>query len=200
MTLLLPAVLSGIADKGATTEGAAAMMSMLAGANLDIRALDNVAGLFSGGGSAVASLMKAGTNNFAPALFGAKSGALVVALSSASGLKSSSVINLVAIVVPIVLMFFRKFVGEKELNAGSLASLLSSQRLSLQGALDSRLAGALGFGSPGAFLSGLGGPASDATRRADAAVATGAGVAVRTGRPAGASNAHPQALSPASRP
>ena len=44
--------------------------------------------MFRGGGSGVKALMKAGTSSLVPALFGDKSGALVNALSSASGLKS----------------------------------------------------------------------------------------------------------------
>lgn len=184
MTSLLPAVLGGIANKGATTEGASGLMSLIKGANLDVNALGNIAGLFGGGGSAMNSLMKVGANSLVPALFGNKSGGLVSALSSAAGIKSTSATNLIAMVVSVVFMFLKKFIGEKGLNANSLASLLSSQGPSLKGALDSRITNALGFANPAAFLSGLGSQATDTAARAGAAVAAGAGataVAAKSG-------------------
>ena len=171
LTSLLPAVLGGIARKGATADGATDLMSLIKHSDLDVGSLGNVAGMFRGGGSGVKALMKAGTSSLVPALFGDKSGALVNALSSASGLKSPSATNLVAMVVPIVLMLLKKLIGEKGLNASSLSSLLASQGPHLEGALDSRLTGALGFGSPAAFLGSIGGAAADTARRAGAAIA-----------------------------
>jgi outer membrane protein OmpA-like peptidoglycan-associated protein len=125
--------------------------------------------------------MKVGANSLVPALFGNKSGGLVSALSSAAGIKSTSATNLIAMVVSVVFMFLKKFIGEKGLNANSLASLLSNQGPSLKGALDSRITNALGFANPAAFLSGLGGQAADTAARAGAAVAAGAGAAVAAG-------------------
>ena len=180
LTSLLPAVLGGIAQKGATPDGATSLMSLINGANLDVNSLGNIAGLFGGGGAGVSGLLKAGTSSLVPALFGDKSGALVNALSSSSGIKSSSATNLIAMVVPLILTFLKKFIGDKGLNASSLASLLSSQGPSLQGALDSRITGALGFASPAAFLGGLGGQAADAAKRAGAALSAGAGAAAST--------------------
>ncbi len=177
---LLPAVLGGIAQKGSTTNGAAALMSVINGANLDVSTLGNIAGLFGGGGSGMRNLMQAGTGNLVPALFGEKSGQLVNALSSVSGIKSSSATNLVAMVVPLVMMFLKKFIGDQGLNANSLASLLRSQGPNLKGALDSHLTTALGFASPAAFLGGIGGEAAATAKRTGAAVASSAGAAAST--------------------
>jgi len=177
LTSLLPAVLGGIAQKGATPDGAAGLLSLINGANLDVKSLGNLAGLFGGGESGVNALLKAGTSSLVPALFGDKSGALVNALSTGSGIKTSSATNLLAMVVPLLLTFLKKFIGENGLNARSLASLLGEQAPNLQGALDSRLTGALGFASPAAFIGGITGPAADAARRAGAAIAGGAGAA-----------------------
>lgn len=174
---LLPAVLGGIAQKGATPQGASGLMSLINGANLDVSSLGNIAGLFGGGGSGVNALLKAGTSSLVPGLFGDKAGALVNALSSSSGIKTASATNLLAMIVPLVLTFLKKFFGDKGLNANSLSSLLSSQGPNLQGALDSRMSSALGFASPGAFLSGLGGQAADTAMRAGTAVAGGAAAA-----------------------
>ncbi len=174
LTSLLPTVLGCIARKGATADGASGLLSLLNNSPLDVGALGNIAGMFSGGGAGVNALMKAGTSGLVPALFGDKSGALVNALSSASGLKNSSATNLIAMVVPLVLTLLKKLIGEKGLNATSLSSLLSSQGPQLQGALDSRLTSALGFANPAAFLSGLGGAAADTARRAGATISGGA--------------------------
>jgi len=171
---LLPAVLGSVAQKGATADGASSLLSMINSPKLDANLLGNVAGLFGGGGSGVSELLKLGTSTLVPALFGDKSASLVNALSSAAGIKSSSATNLIAMVVPLVFAFLKKFVGEKGLNASSLSSLLASQGPNLQGALDSRITGALGFPSASAFLGGLGTQAADAARRTGAAVASGA--------------------------
>jgi outer membrane protein OmpA-like peptidoglycan-associated protein len=176
----MPAVLGSVAQKGATTQGASSLMSLINGANLDVSSLGNIGGLFGGGGAGANALLKAGTSNLVPAVFGDKSGALGNALSSASGIKSSSATNLLAMVVPLILTFLKKFISDKGLNASSLSSLLASQGPNLQGALDSRITSALGFASPTAFLGGLGAQAADATKRAGAAIAGGAGTAVNT--------------------
>ena len=156
-------------------------MSLINGANLDVSSLGNIGGLFSGGGAAANALLKAGTSNLVPAVFGDKSSALVNALSSASGIKSSSATNLLAMVVPLILTFLKKFISDKGLNASSLSSLLASQGPNLQGALDSRFTSALGFASPTAFLGrARAAQATDAAKRAGAAIAGGAGAAANT--------------------
>ena len=177
ITSLLPTVLGSVAAKGATPDGAASLLSLINGANLDTSALGNVAGLFGGGGSAMNSLLKLGSSSLVPSLFGDKAGALVSALSSSSGMKTSSSTNLLAMIVPLVLMVLKKLIGERGLKPSSLATLLGEQGDNLKASLDPRLTGALGFSSPAAFLSGLGGQAADAAARAGAAVATGAGAA-----------------------
>ena len=177
LTSLLPAVLGSVAQKGATPEGASGVMSLINGANLDVNSLGGVAGLFGGSGAGMNGLLKAGTTSLVPALFGGKSSALVSALSSASGIKTSSATNLIAMVVPLILTFLKKYIGDNGLNASSLSSLFASQGPSLQGALDSRLTGALGFASPAAFVGGLGGQAASMAKGAGAAIARGASTA-----------------------
>jgi outer membrane protein OmpA-like peptidoglycan-associated protein len=174
LSALLPAVVGAIAQKGSTTDGASSLMSLINSSNLNAGTLTNIGGLFGGAGTGANDLLKIGTTQLVPALFGDKAGGLVNALSSASGIRPASATNLVALVVPMVLALLKKLIGERGLGASSLASLLGGQGQYLQGALDPRITSALGFASPGALLSGLGGAAADTARRAGAAVTGGA--------------------------
>ncbi len=123
------------------------------------------------------AMLKSSTNSLVPALLGDKSGAVVNALSATSGIKNSSAASLLAMSVPLALTVLKKFIGDKGLSANSLAPLLASQGSNLQGLLDSRMTGALGFSSPGAFLSGLSGQAAETAKRAGAALAGGTAAA-----------------------
>ncbi len=174
LTALLPAVLGSIAQKGATPQGASGLMSLINGAPLDTRSLGDLAGLLGGGGQGMSALLAAGSGSLVPALLGDKGGALASMLSSMSGIKDSSATRLLGMVVPLALTFLKKFIGDKGLDANALSALLASQGPQLQGALDSRMSGALGFASPAAFLGGLGSQAPEAARRAGTAVAGGA--------------------------
>jgi len=180
--MLLPLLLGGIAQKGATPQGATSLLSLINGDNVDVGALGNIAGLFGGGGDGVNALMKAGAGGLVSGLFGEKGGALANALSSASGLKSGSATNLLAVVVPLVLAFMKKFIGARGLNAGTLATLLAGQGPHLKDSLDSRLTGALGYSGPAAFLGGLGSQASSVAR---SAAAGSAAVAATTAKKKG---------------
>jgi outer membrane protein OmpA-like peptidoglycan-associated protein len=177
LTSLLPAVLGGIAQKGATAEGASSLLSMINGSNLDTGILDNVAGLFGTGNNTMSSLMKLGTSTLVPALFGDKSGGLVNALAGVAGIKGSSATNLIAMVVPLIFTFLKNYISKNNLSATSLSSLFKGQGEYLSKSLDSRITGALGYASPAAMLSSLGGAAADAAQRAGAAMANGAGAA-----------------------
>ncbi|WP_164932005.1 OmpA family protein [Janthinobacterium sp. 17J80-10] len=180
LSSLLPAVLGVITRKGATPDGASGLISLLNGANLDTSALANPAGLFGAGGAGINNLLKAGTGSLVPALFGDKSTAVANTLASSSGIKTTSAASLIAMAVPLVMTVLKKFIGENGLNASSLASLLAGQVPHLQGAIDNRMAGALGFASPSAFLGGLGGKAAAASGAASSA-ATAATVATKSG-------------------
>ena len=180
LSSLLPAVLGGVAQKGATPEGAASLLSLVNGSNLDTGILDNVAGLFGTGNNTMSSLMKLGTSTLVPALFGDKAGGLVNALAGAAGIKSSSATNLLAMAVPLIFTFLKKYIGQNNLSAASLSSLLKGQGEFLAPSLDGRITGALGYASPAAMLSSLSGAAAGAAKSAGAALATGAGAAAST--------------------
>jgi outer membrane protein OmpA-like peptidoglycan-associated protein len=168
----LPALLGSIARQGATPSGAQGLLSLLNNPAVNTGVLGNIAGMFSGGGQQATSMMSAGSG-LLNSLLGDKAGGLAGTLASVAGLKSSqSATNLLALIVPLVLGFIKKFVSDNGLNANGLASLLGSQGSFLQGALDSRLTSALGFTSPAAMLGSLAGKAGDAMHTAGSAAAS----------------------------
>ena len=176
LSAALPALLGSIALKGATTDGAQSILSLLDSPAVNTGALGNLSGLLSGGQQSNA-LMTSGSG-LLTSLLGDKFGALAGSLASIAGLKNSqSASNLLALLAPIVLGFIKKFVGDKRLEATGLASLLGSQGQFLQGALDKRLTSALGFQSPSAMLGSLGGKAEAAMGAAGAAIGS-AGAAI----------------------
>jgi len=158
---LVPVVLGSVAQKGATPESASDLLSLINSANLDVTLLGDIARLFGGSGAD----LRAGTSSLVPALFGDKSGAHINALSSASGIKSSSATILIAIVVPLILTVLKKYIGDKGLDARSLASLLANQVPKLQGALDSRMTNEVGLARPAAPPRGPGGQAPVIAKR-----------------------------------
>jgi outer membrane protein OmpA-like peptidoglycan-associated protein len=180
LSSLLPAVLGGVAQKAQTSDGLSSLMSLINSPSVDTGILDNVAGLFGSGGSGVSSLMKLGTSTLVPALFGDKAGGLVNALAGAAGIKSSSATNMLAMAVPLIFSFLKKYISKNNVSPSALATLLKGQGPHLSNSLDSRLTSALGYASPAAMLSGLGGAAADTAKRAGAAVASGAGAAAST--------------------
>jgi outer membrane protein OmpA-like peptidoglycan-associated protein len=167
----LPALLASIARQGSTPRGAQGLLSLLNNPAVSTGVLGNIGGLFSGGGQQATSMVTAGSGLLS-SLLGDKAGGLASTLASVAGLKSSqSATNLLALAVPIVLGFIKKFVGDNGLNANGLASLLGSQGSFLQGALDSRLTSALGFTSPAAMLGSLASKSGDAMHAAGSAAA-----------------------------
>jgi outer membrane protein OmpA-like peptidoglycan-associated protein len=152
---------------------------------VDSNLLSNVGGLFAGGGAQARAVMGTGSS-LLTSLLGDKAGGMASALASVAGLRSSqSATNLMALVVPLVLAFLKKYVGANALNAGGLASLLGGQGQYLQGALDSRLTNALGFANPAALVGALSGKAGDTLQAAGAAAAGAAGKVADSAQRAG---------------
>lgn len=171
LSSLLPVLLGGVAQKAQTSGGLTQLMGMLNGPELNTGVLDNVGGLFDSGGDGISSLIKLGTSTLLPALFGDKAGGLATALAGMSDIKHSSATSLIAMAAPLLLTVIKKYVGQNNLDAGSLATLLKGQGQHLSGALDNRLTGALGFANPSAFLGSLGGTLGSGARAAASAAA-----------------------------
>jgi OOP family OmpA-OmpF porin len=184
----LPALLGGLMQKGSTASGAATLMSLLNTPGLDTGIVGNL-GSSLGGGEKTSALLKLG-GSLLPGIFGDRTGSLVNAIGAISGLSSSSAPNFMALLVAMVLGFLKKHVTQNRLDGDALANLLAGQGDFLKAKLDSRVASALGFASPMAFLSSLTGAAGRAADTAGAAVGRAADtVGAAAGRAAGAAGA-----------
>jgi hypothetical protein len=158
---LLPAVVAATALSGASPGGAAPLLSLLQSPAIDVGVLDSVQGLFGGNGARAVALTRTGAEP-ARDLLGKTSVALVGALTAGSWIKPTSVTNLLAMAVPLVLAVLKKLVSDHRLDARGLRSVLGRQGPHLHRALDIGMTRALGFASSAAFVESLGAQAREA--------------------------------------
>lgn len=149
LSALLPAVLGGMAQKASTADGANGLLSLVTGPNVDTGILGNLDALFGGGGSKATALMSVGSTLLG-SLFGDKVGGLSNALASMAGIKSSTATSLMGLAAPIAFGAIKKYVVDNKVDASALMNLFGGQAKTLQGAVDSRLAGVLGLATPAA--------------------------------------------------
>ena len=154
MGAAIPAVLAGLAQQGSTPSGAAQLYETITSPQIDPGLASDFSG-WLGGGNKTASLLSQGSA-LLKGLFGEKIGAVADAISSVSGMKMASVSTLLSLAVPGIFAFLKRYLGQNRMDAGGLATLLAGQREHLRSGLDDRITSALGFASPGAFLSSLG--------------------------------------------
>ncbi|MDN0075467.1 OmpA family protein [Crenobacter sp. SG2303] len=186
ISTLVPAVLGGIAQEGATPEGAQGLLSALDSVPTDIH-LPEQFGKQLATPESRDELQQIG-HGLLNQLFGDKIDALTDAVSSVSGighavsghageqitLASGGDISrevsggLLTLVTPAIFSVVKKVVGENKLDAGGLSRLLSEQHDTLLGALNPQLTSMLGFGSATAFLGSLTGKFSEAAQDAEA--------------------------------
>jgi outer membrane protein OmpA-like peptidoglycan-associated protein len=188
----MPALLASLAQQGSTAAGASQLYRTITAPEVDTGLLGNL-GAWLGGRKAgsAPSLAETALGSLFP---GQKATALAGAIGAISGMKSSSVTGLLGLAAPVLFAFLKNFLTQGKMDAGGLASLLSGQHQYLEKGLDDRVAGALGFGSVGAFVSSLSsgvmgqaagaagrvtGAARDAARGATEAAGTAYASAVR---------------------
>ena len=169
---LVPVLLGGMASKASTPSGASSLFSMLTGPNVDTGLAGNLGSLLASGQTS--SILPQGSSLLS-GLFGSeKASGLGSALAGVTGMNTASAGNLIALVLPFLFSILKKFIGERSLNPGGLASLLLGQREFLSGKLEPRLTTALGLGSPATLLSGLGNAAAPAVSAAGSTAAAAA--------------------------
>ncbi len=147
---LAPTILAGMLGKANDTSAMGNIFNMMSGVKPDI--LNNLGGLL-GGGNLAHGDPKDMAGSLMGSLFGAKVPAILNALSSFAGLKSSSTSSLLGLVGPLVMGVLGKRIAGDGLNAAGLANLLLGQKGNIMGALPSGLGSIMGL----ADLGGVGG-------------------------------------------
>ena len=174
----LPALLAGVMQQGATPSGLPELFRSLTSAQVDPGLMSRLGGMLASGDKSV--LTQGGT--LLNSLFGDRTGAMTSAISSMSGMKTSSVGTLLALAGPAVFSYLKGYLVQNNLDIGGLAKLLAGQGEHLRSGLDDRITRALGFPGSGAFLSSLaskfaGRATGTAAKMASAARDAGSGVA-----------------------
>lgn len=123
---LVPTVLSSVINKSSTPEGANTVAQM-ANEQYKTGIMDNIGSLLSGGGSGISGLLSG--------LFGNKTDLIGNLISNFAGVKSSTSSSLLSLVAPALLSLIGKHAAGNNLNAGSLASFLGSQKNAVEAAL-----------------------------------------------------------------
>lgn len=155
---VLPVVLGGLATKTSEPIGAGQLVTLLQNGGHDGRLLTNLSESLSNKESA-SGILEAGSGIIS-SLFGTKGGAIASAISTVSGVKSSSVTSLMNLVAPIVMgAVGKEATAHGGLTASGLTSLLASQKDSILSALPAGLGtllgGSLGLGSLAGGFSNL---------------------------------------------
>lgn len=154
---IVPSVLGGLVDKATSSSEGAATIANLAKESSNEGFLGNLSGFLGGGDS----LLSKGAGLLSGLFGDAKSNLLSTLISQFSGVKSSSASSLLSMAAPAVLGLLGNHAKTNNLDAGGLASLLSSQKSSILNALPSGL-------SLGSVFTGWG--AGDAVSSATSAV------------------------------
>jgi outer membrane protein OmpA-like peptidoglycan-associated protein len=144
---VLPALLGGVIEKSREPSAFQQVFSLLTDPANDasvLRQPDGLLGMLGQGGGGLAGLAA----KFLPLLFGGRTDGLVSAIASYAGIKSSSAQSLLRLGAPLVLGYLGDRVRKEGLGASALASLLGTQRDSIQRALPSVLAGFLSPAAP----------------------------------------------------
>jgi outer membrane protein OmpA-like peptidoglycan-associated protein len=159
---IVPSVLGGLLSKSSAADGAGSLLNMAKEAH-GSGILGSLGDFFGENGS---SLLSKGAD-LLKGLFGDKADGIVNGVASMAGIKGSSVSSLMSMAAPVALGTLGKHVTENNLDAGGLASFLTSQKSSILSNAPSFLSGLLGLGS-------LSGAASNATDQLRGAATTAA--------------------------
>lgn len=139
---VLPALLSGIANKSSTSDGASELLNVMKSGGYD-RGGPSLASALSGP-DGLKGLVAAGAP-LLNSIFGSKSNSIIDWLGSFGGVSKSSASTLLGLAAPVVLGQIGKLVSGSGWNASSLMNLMASQKPFLSDA-PAGLAGVLGAG------------------------------------------------------
>jgi OmpA-OmpF porin, OOP family len=163
MGAAVPAILSGLLQKGSNTSGAGEILDLIKGGGHDGGILSNLGGLFGGD----SNMLSAGSGILG-SIFGDKIGSIASVISSVTGMGSGSSSSLLSMAAPLVMGVLGKKVASEGLSASGLMNLFSSEKDSITSALPAGLGSVLGLGG----LGGLGNLGSGIGNMADKAKST----------------------------
>jgi OmpA-OmpF porin, OOP family len=157
MAGILPSVLGGMVSKASSGGAGAEEVFSAAKENHSAGLLGGLGNFFNDGGG----LLNKGLG-IVQGLFGNKTSGIIDTIASFAGIKKSSASSLLSLAAPVAAGTLGKHAVENNLDAGGLASLLSSQKSSILNMLPgglSGLAGTLGLGKITDTISSIGGGA-----------------------------------------
>ncbi len=149
---LAPTILAGILNKKDDANAMGSIFSLLSDKRNE-SFLGDLGGLI-GGGNLAQGDPKDIAGGLMGSLFGGKVPAILSALSSFAGIKSSSTSSLLGMVGPLVMGVLGKKINSEGLNLGGLLNLLGGEKSSILGALPGGMSSVMGLAS------GLGGGGS----------------------------------------
>lgn len=163
---IMPGLLGKVSDMASNESGAQGILDMAKG--VDTGMLDNISGLFGGGGSGINALMNSGGGMVDSLLGGSQAGFLdkIVGLS---GISKGSAGSLLKMAAPMLMGLIGKQAMSGGLNASGLMSMLGGQKSFIQKMLPSGMGSVLGLGA------GLLGGAADAGKNVVSGAANMAG-------------------------
>ncbi|NML20533.1 DUF937 domain-containing protein [Pseudoflavitalea sp. G-6-1-2] len=158
----VPAVLTGLLNKGSSADGAASLLNLSKDAASG-GIMSNLGNLLGGG-----TLLTKGMDML-KGLFGDKTNAITSTIANFAGIRESSASSLLSVAAPAALGSLGKQVTQSNMGVSGLTSFLAEQKDSILKAVPSGLniAGALGLGSLGDLgskLSGLVGGAAGSVK------------------------------------
>lgn len=169
LTGAIPSVFAGLLNQssGSGASGILDLVKNAAGSGI----LNNITGLFSGGGAASGGISST-VMGWLKSLFGDKLGSISSTIASFAGIKPSSANAVLSMAAPAVLAPVGKYAKDNNLSASGLGSFLQSQKNSVFSMLPSgfNLAGALGLSSLGDIGTRITSAVSSATDYAGDAV------------------------------
>jgi outer membrane protein OmpA-like peptidoglycan-associated protein len=154
LTAALPAVLGGIAGKGATSQGASEILEMITKGGFGASTLSGLSQALSGGDS-TQSMLATGAG-LLKRIFGERTDGVIEGVGNSSGMSKGTSSSLLGLAVPVILGVLGKHTNESRLDAAGLMGLLAGQSGFIKNALPAGLAGLIGLpgisGSAGQML------------------------------------------------
>ena len=141
---VIPSILGGLMSKTGSSAGASQIFDLLSKGGHDGSIFNDLGGLLAGGDK-TNGLMDSGSN-LANAIFGNKTNSMMDMVGKAIGFGNRSSSSLVSLLLPMVMGMIGKVGKEKNLDAGGIASLLSSQKDHIVGHAPAGLFESLGLG------------------------------------------------------